>query len=1226
MEQTDGETGIDNGTSIFPSEFPDPSNLLDQPGFSDFGFASFQTPFSNGVDPQFLHPVSGFEDSPVVNSISPFGPTESLAVATPNVQAEASTISSPPAKPGKRLSLNSVRILNKWLSNHTHHPYPSVRDVESIERQTGLTRQQILNWFANARRRKKFNPPETTDTSSAEASPRDIPLRRPPTPIVQQSPFERWENSPPEDEPSTMAAIARAVSGASGSIDQSQGTRTRHGRAPSSTGTWATTDTSDSSRSSKASGYSHASNRSLSRVIKKRRRGGLRARNNENRGLSVTCHRFQCTFCTETFKLKHTWSRHEKTQHLSLEQWECSPLGPSAVNDNSETVCVYCGFGKPDESHFEGHNHDLCHKRERGERIFYRKDHLRQHLRLVHGSEFMKWPMEEWKSKHEDVISRCGFCDITMTTWSERVNHLAEHFKEGRTMADWKGNWGFDAVTLDMVENHMPPYLIDYERNSPLPFSTQQGAPYSATSAFELLQLELDYFYSNYTDINHCIPSDEALHLEACCIIFGAEMNYKHPSTAASWLRDLIMSTQDIVSKARMTPMKSAARSRFSELKIHSKKDIFEDCKLEASLRQYVDMLQLLNLEIGDVELQKEACSIINHMPDVSPMFSQLLIGLVYGSTVWLAQFRERAGLPPSAVFSSNTPEGFVPLLCSGGLPAIFSNDQEQWSTPSGPDSPPTSLGQKIVSLNDGNMYRGLTRDLTRYVARTISPLNPTSHIPTDEELQYQARWIMYDSVLLGSGGKVEGGETSCQKIRFLYHGMRPEHSTSYFFNFLDRAAFANAYVAGLRESLSMTGHDYNTVLSVTTAGMAIGQLPHGIIIQKIAPRIWFPSMVVIWAGLTMASAAAKTVTQLCVIRFFLGLAEASTYAGTIYIIGAWYKPEEISKRTALFTAAGQVGTMFAGVMMTAIHKGMRGMSGLQGWQWVFLIDGIITLPIALFGFLYFPDIPEITKAKYLSQDERKLAVSRLPPIKTDGHNIMPMSLIKRVFLTPMFWILFFWSPVCASVEGFPFQNTFLLWLKYYKEKFSQTQINTYPLGVQAVGIAANMLAAWHMDATGQRVPMAILAVLLQVVVGAMLLVRNLSDAGVMFAFYLAGSAYMVNPLIFGWANIILQRTGDDAVRSVTLYSMNIGSMVLWTFWGIIFYSAADAPYWKKGAISLLACCGVMFCYIWLVQYLDKLTMKKYGDRTVEDLEGPVEVSESEKGNATKVSEKNLTS
>ncbi|UPK92388.1 hypothetical protein LCI18_003323 [Fusarium solani-melongenae] len=440
----------------------------------------------------------------------------------------------------------------------------------------------------------------------------------------------------------------------------------------------------------------------------------------------------------------------------------------------------------------------------------------------------------------------------------------------------------------------------------------------------------------------------------------------------------------------------------------------------------------------------------------------------------------------------------------------------------------------------------------------------------------------------------------------------------SYFFNFLDRAAFANAYVAGLREDLNMTGGDYSNVLAVTTAGMAIGQLPHGIVIQKVAPRIWFPSMVVIWAGLTMASAAAKTVTQLCVIRFFLGLAEASTYAGAIYIISSWYKPDEISKRTALFTASGQVGTMFAGVMMAAIHKGMNGMSGLQGWQWVFLIDGIITLPIAVFGFLYFPDTPDRTQAKYLSADEKKLARSRLPPICEDGHNIMPLSLFKRVLMAPIFWVLFFWSPVCAAIEAFPFQNNFLLWLKYHSDHFTQTQINTYPLGVQAVGIVANMLAAWHMDATGQRIPAAIAAILLQVVVGSMLLVRDIPFAGTFFAFYLSGTAYAVNPLIFGWAGLILQRSGDDAVRSVTLYSMNIGSMVLWTFWGILFYSGADTPYWKKGCIVLLVCCFVMFCYMWLVYKVDKHTAEKYRDRMPgaidpeAKLSEPVELAEQE--------------
>lgn len=92
-----------------------------------------------------------------------------------------------------------------------------------------------------------------------------------------------------------------------------------------------------------------------------------------------------------------------------------------------------------------------------------------------------------------------------------------------------------------------------------------------------------------------------------------------------------------------------------------------------------------------------------------------------------------------------------------------------------------------------------------------------------------------------------------------------------------------------------------------------------------------------------MVTPAVKTTAQLCVVRFFLGMAEASTYAGTMYIIGSWYKPCEIAKRTAIFTGAGQVGTMFAGAMMAAIYKTMRGKGGLEGWQWVFLIGKSIT-------------------------------------------------------------------------------------------------------------------------------------------------------------------------------------------------------------------------------------------------------------------------------------------
>ena len=92
-----------------------------------------------------------------------------------------------------------------------------------------------------------------------------------------------------------------------------------------------------------------------------------------------------------------------------------------------------------------------------------------------------------------------------------------------------------------------------------------------------------------------------------------------------------------------------------------------------------------------------------------------------------------------------------------------------------------------------------------------------------------------------------------------------------------------------------------------------IGQVPHALAIQVIPPRIWFPLMTLIWAGLTMCSAATHNFSQIAAVRFFQGMVEASTYSGTQYVIGSWYKPHEIGKRIGLFAASGMAGTMFAG-------------------------------------------------------------------------------------------------------------------------------------------------------------------------------------------------------------------------------------------------------------------------------------------------------------------------
>jgi hypothetical protein len=411
-------------------------------------------------------PVMGDHPNPIPQAFNPAGNQDH--VVAPKSAANA--------KIGARFSRESVRILKNWLSTHTRHPYPSDEEKEMLQRQTGLNKTQITNWLANARRRGKILPPRSVSPHVRNLSgPIDIPARRG-TPALESmrrmDPLQRWVDSPPENEPASVSAIARAVASNAGSssglnspfsynfTDDGSNKSLCNQSSTSSLGT------SHSSGGSFASAYSYTSRNSLGsfgsfgRGRRRRRRRAPKREAEAQTNLNVVLKTYQCTFCTETFRTKHDWQRHEKSLHLSLERWVCAPDGPKALNpENNKICCIFCGEVEPDDAHIEAHNHSGCQERTLEERTFYRKDHLNQHLRLVHDVKFMDWSMKSWKVATPEIRSRCGFCGIVMDTWTIRVDHLAEHFKTGKTMAEWKGDWGFDAPVLDMVENSIPPCM-----------------------------------------------------------------------------------------------------------------------------------------------------------------------------------------------------------------------------------------------------------------------------------------------------------------------------------------------------------------------------------------------------------------------------------------------------------------------------------------------------------------------------------------------------------------------------------------------------------------------------------------------------------------------------------------------------------------------------------------------------------------------------------------------
>jgi ACS family pantothenate transporter-like MFS transporter len=104
-------------------------------------------------------------------------------------------------------------------------------------------------------------------------------------------------------------------------------------------------------------------------------------------------------------------------------------------------------------------------------------------------------------------------------------------------------------------------------------------------------------------------------------------------------------------------------------------------------------------------------------------------------------------------------------------------------------------------------------------------------------------------------------------------------------------------------------------------------------------------------------------------LRFFVGIFEACSFPGYSALLGSWYGPNELNKRVAIFEQCSAIASMFSGYLQAGLYNSMNGTHGLAGWRWLFIMDGVISIPIALWGIFAIPDLPHTTRAFYWSGD-----------------------------------------------------------------------------------------------------------------------------------------------------------------------------------------------------------------------------------------------------------------
>jgi len=135
-------------------------------------------------------------------------------------------------------------------------------------------------------------------------------------------------------------------------------------------------------------------------------------------------------------------------------------------------------------------------------------------------------------------------------------------------------------------------------------------------------------------------------------------------------------------------------------------------------------------------------------------------------------------------------------------------------------------------------------------------------------------------------------------------------------------------------------------------------QVPSNLLVSKIKyPAVYICSAVCVWGAISACTAAVQSFNGLIAARFFLGFVEAAFFPGAFYYLSMFYNRKQIAFRVAVLYSGSQLGNAFGTLLAIGILK-LDGRYGLEGWRWLFIIEGALTIGFAIIFAIVLPNSP----------------------------------------------------------------------------------------------------------------------------------------------------------------------------------------------------------------------------------------------------------------------------
>ncbi|KAL4936242.1 hypothetical protein BDV06DRAFT_233578 [Aspergillus oleicola] len=395
-----------------------------------------------------------------------------------------------------------------------------------------------------------------------------------------------------------------------------------------------------------------------------------------------------------------------------------------------------------------------------------------------------------------------------------------------------------------------------------------------------------------------------------------------------------------------------------------------------------------------------------------------------------------------------------------------------------------------------------------------------------------------------------------------------------YLLGFLDRANIGNAKTGGLESDFSLSSSQYSIIVLVFFVSYLVFEVPANMILTRVRPSVFLPGLALIWGTFAALMGATHNWSQLAGMRFLLGFAEAGFAPGCAFFLSSWYRRYELATRYAVLYTSVPLAGAISGLLAGVITDHMKGVGGLPGWRWLFILEGLASMTAAIIIYLLMPDYPSTSK-RFLSEEESILACNRLAVdgiALTQGSGVAKIPHWEAFKMTCADWRVWAQCFLFVLVTG---SQTMQYFIPSLVESFGWTgpdgQYHTIPAYMAALVyvvlscyLADRYKAKWQFICT-----LSFIGCILFIAVAT---TRN-KTAQYILTIFAFGTIYGCSPLVKTWVSDVIPQPAAKRAVVIALINAIGNASSIYSSW---LWPDEDAPRYIAGFATTTSWLGVL--------------------------------------------------